>query len=116
MSNQQKEDGYSLVETLVAMAILLAVLIPSVMFLTYIGNNHLVRDKVESYQIARNEMEQIIATKNDSSMINKRGKWLVKRTISNTNELHYLAVEVFKKDTLTAPIIRFETARIWNKN
>ena len=116
MSNQQKEDGYSLVETLVAMAILLAVLIPSVMFLTYIGNNHLVRDKVESYQIARNEMEQIIAIENDTSVINKRGKWLIKRTITNTNELHYIAIEVFKRDTLNAPIIRFETARIWNKN
>lgn len=116
MSSWQKEDGYSLLETLVAMAILLAVLILSVMFLTYIGNNHLIRDKIESYQIARNEMEQIIATKNDTSVINKRGKWIIKRTITNTNELHYLEIEVYKKDTLNAPTIRFETARIWNKN
>ena len=115
MSKWQEEDGYSLVETLVAMAILLAILIPSSMFLTYITNNQLVRDKVESYQIARNEMEIIVATKNDSSLMNMKGKWLIKRIITNKDDLYYLTIDVFKKDTLNPPLIRLETARIWHK-
>jgi competence protein ComGC len=110
------EDGVSLVETLVAMAILLAVLVPSTMFLTYIGSNWLVEDKVESYQLARNEMETIIATQNDSSLVRSEGKWVVKRSVRNQEELYYLTVDVFKSDTLKPPIITLETARIWYHN
>lgn len=107
------EVGASLVETLVAIAILLAVLVPSTMFLTYIGSNWLVKDKVDSYQLARNEMETIIATENDSSLVRTDGKWVVKRTITHQDDLYYLEVDVFKRDTTKPPIITLETARIW---
>lgn len=109
----KEEEGASLVETLVAMAILLAVLVPSTMFLTYIGSNWLVKDKAESFQLARNEMESIIATKNDSSLVRSEGKWMVKRTVTNQEELYYVTVDVFKRDTTYSPIITLETARIW---
>ncbi len=107
------ESGASIVETLVAMAILLAVLVPTTMFLTYIGSNWLVEDKVESYQLARNEMELMIATQNDSNLVRFEGKWVVRRTVRNQEELYYLTVDVFKRDTLNPPIITLETARIW---
>jgi len=113
MNIMHNEEGASLVETLVAMAILLAVLVPSTMFLTYIGSNWLVRDKADSIQIARNEMETIIATKNDSSLVRDEGKWVIKRSIEKHDKLYYLQVDVFKRDTLQPPIITFETARIW---
>lgn len=113
MNGWKDESGASLVETLVAMAILLAVLVPSIMFLTYIGSNWLVEDKVESFQVARNEMETIIATENDSSLVRSEGKWVVKRTVRNQEEFYYLTVDVFKRDTLKSPVITLETARIW---
>lgn len=114
MNNWLQEDGYSLIETLIAMAILMVIVVPTIMFLTYIGNNHLVNDRIESFQIARNEMETVIATKNDSSSIKHIDKWVIKRTIKRKNELHYLIVDVFEKDTLKLPVITLETARIWN--
>jgi len=113
MNFLNNEEGASLVETLVAMAILLAVLVPSTMFLTYIGSNWLVNGKADSFQIARNEMETIIASKNDSSLVRVEGKWAIKRSIEKQDKLYYLQVDVFKRDTLQPPIITLETARIW---
>lgn len=110
------EDGYSLVESLVAMAILLAVLVPSAMFLTYIGNNIFAKDKIESFILARNEMEYILATERDSSLVKQTpDNWWVKSTVQKDGDLREIKVEVFKSDTLSSPKITLETARLWYK-
>lgn len=108
------EEGYSLVESLVAMAILLSVLVPSAMFLTYIGNNTFAKDKITSFNYARNQMETILATQNDSSFTKRLdSNWWVKRTITREENLREIRVEVFKKDTLSDPMITLQTARLW---
>jgi len=111
-----KEEGFSLAESLVAMAILLLVLVPSAMFLTFIGSNFYIEDKMESYQLARNELEHMIATENDSSAVLHKDNWIIKRSVFNQGDLYHLKVEVFENDTLRSPLIHLETARIWNKD
>jgi Tfp pilus assembly protein PilV len=109
-----QEDGYSLVETLVALAILLAVLVPSAMFLTYIGNNVFVKDKIESFQLAQSQMEEVIATRNEQTLtFQVNDIWWVKRSVTREGDLIQLKVEVFKRDTTSTPKIKLETARLW---
>lgn len=112
----KSEEGYSLVESLIAMAILLSVLVPAAIFLTYIGNNIYAKDKIESYNFARNEMEQVLATQNDSTKTTLVDEnWWVKTTVLKDHSLFNIKVEVFKKDTLTSPKITLETSRLWYK-
>jgi len=110
----QKEEGYTLVESLVALSILLAVLVPSTMFLTYIGNNVLAKDKITAFNHARNQMEYVLASENDSTVTKQlESNWWVKRTVSQEENLREITIEVFKKDTLSAPKITLQTARLW---
>ncbi|MFV1883207.1 MAG: type IV pilus modification PilV family protein [Balneola sp.] len=108
------DEGYSLVESLVAMAILLTVLVPSAMFLTYIGNNVLAKDKITSFNHARNQMEYVLATQNDSTIVRKLDSdWWVKRSIANSGNLKEITVQIFKDDTLSEATITLKTARLW---
>ncbi|MBO6524383.1 MAG: type II secretion system protein [Balneolaceae bacterium] len=110
----RNEEGYSLVESLVAMAILLTVLVPSTMFLTYIGNNVLAKDKITSFNHARNQMEYILATQNDSTLTKQiDSNWWVKQSVVKERNLREIKVEVFKNDTLSDPMITLQTARLW---
>ena len=112
----RSEEGYSLVESLVAMAILLAVLVPSAMFLTYIGNNILAKEKIESFNLARNQMELALATQNDSTFTKQIDhKWWVEKVVIREKDLRTIRVSVFKEDTLNVPVITLQTARLWYK-
>ena len=64
----QDEEGYTLIESLIAIAILLAVLVPSTVFLAYVGNNVIAKDKITAFNHARNTMEYVLATENDSTI------------------------------------------------
>lgn len=108
------EEGYTLVESLIAISILLVVLVPSTMFLTYIGNNILAKDKIVAFNHARNEMETVLASQNDSSFTKElEANWWVKRSITGDEDLREISIEIFKKDTLSEAIIQLETARLW---
>jgi type II secretory pathway pseudopilin PulG len=114
----KEENGYSLVETLVALAILLAVLVPAVMFLGVAGGNTLAKDKITSFNLAKNTMEEaLIAQRDTSSVVLKNSKWWVKTSISQENEhLYSIGVAVFKEDTLRSPTITLHTRRLWYEN
>ncbi len=110
------EGGYSLVESLVALAILLSVLVPSALVLTFAANNRLARDKMESFNLARNEMEYVLATENDSSSITRVGnRWWVMRNVLKDDSFREITVKVFKSDTTKAPVITLQTSRLWYK-
>jgi prepilin-type N-terminal cleavage/methylation domain-containing protein len=111
----EEEQGYSLVETLVALAILLAVLVPAAMFLGIAGNNTLARDKITSFNLAKNAMEQALITEKDSSFVElKDSKWWVQTTVIPESEnLYSVKVTIFKEDTLRAPKVTLETKRLW---
>lgn len=110
-----EESGFSLVETLVALAILLAVLVPAAMFLGVAGNNALARDKITSFNLAKNAMEQALIAEKDSSYVDlKDSKWWVQTTVTPESEnLYSVKVAVFKEDTLKAPNVTLETKRLW---
>ncbi len=111
MSN---ESGYSLVESLVAMALLMAVLVPAAMALIYIGSTPIAKDKIESFSHARNQMEYVLSSHDaGSGTIEVDGKWLVKTMVDSTSNLYTIRVKVFKHDTLSSPLIELQTARIW---
>lgn len=111
----EEEHGYSLVETLVALAILLAVLVPATMFLGIAGNNTLARDKIISFNLAKNAMEQALITEKDSSFVELRdSKWWVQTTVIQESEnLYSVGVAVYKEDTLRTPNVTLETKRLW---
>lgn len=112
----KEEDGYSLVESLIAMAILLAVLVPSSMFLIYIGNNIYAKEKMEAFNLARNRMELSLATLNDSTITTfVDSKWWVKQRVEKDGDLRSFNVKVFKADTLNPPLIDLKTARLWHE-
>ncbi len=116
MSLFNNEEGYSLVESLVALALLSAVLVPLAMFLIFIGGNTLAKDKIQSFNHARNELEWIIATESDSSYVKQvDGRWWVKSTVTQKKNLYTITVEAFKEDTSLVPNITLETARLWYK-
>lgn len=109
------ENGYSLVETLVAMAILMAVLVPAIMFLGIAGNNSIARDKIISFNLAKNAMEHALVVAKDSSSMEKvNDKWVVYTKIENLSDnLYTIKVNVFKDDTLKPPLITLDTRRLW---
>ena len=108
------EDGYTLVESLIALAILLAVLVPSAMFLTTIGNNTLSKDKIVAHNLARNTMEQVLASESDSSkVITTEDNWWVKQEVTRVEDLYQIKIEVFKRDTSGTPKVTLQTARLW---
>ncbi|WP_409029391.1 prepilin-type N-terminal cleavage/methylation domain-containing protein [Gracilimonas sediminicola] len=111
----KEEDGYSLVETLVALAILLAVLVPAAMFLGVAGGNTLAKDKITSFNLAKNVMEEaLIAQDSTSSVVLKDSKWWIKTVISQESEhLYSIGVSVFKDDTLRSPTVTLHTKRLW---
>jgi prepilin-type N-terminal cleavage/methylation domain-containing protein len=110
----QDEEGYTLIESLIAIAILLAVLVPSTVFLAYVGNNVIAKDKITAFNHARNTMEYVLATENDSTITKQiESNWWVKRVIVQDGNLREIRIEVFKRDTLTEPLITLETARLW---
>ncbi|MCG8373310.1 MAG: hypothetical protein MI700_07235 [Balneolales bacterium] len=114
IKNIAEEQGASLVETLIAMAILMAVLVPAVTMFTLFANNRIVEEKIESFTIARNEMEVMISTRDNSSLtVQYANNWWIKRTVQQQEYLHHLKVEVFKNDTTRPPTITLETSRLW---
>ncbi|MAO63631.1 MAG: hypothetical protein CL666_01390 [Balneola sp.] len=110
-----EEHGYSLLETLVALAILLAVLVPAAVFLGVAGGNTLAKDKITSFNLAKNAMEEALIARKDSSFISlKNSKWWVKTSISKEDEhLYSIVVAVFKEDTLRSPSVTLYTKRLW---
>ncbi len=110
----KSEEGYTLVEALIAMAILLAVLVPSTMFLTTIGNNTLSKDKIIAHNLARNTMEQVLVMESDSSKVMLvDNNWWVKQEVTRNQDLYQIKIEVFKRDTVGIPKVTLQTARLW---
>ncbi len=113
----REEDGYSLVESLVALSLLLVVLVPLTMFLIFIGGNTITKDKIVSFNHARNQMEEVIATESDSSYTVKIDEnWWIKTKVDKYQDLYTITVSAFKRDTLREPSIELETSRLWYKD
>lgn len=97
----KNEDGYTLVETLIAFAILVAVLIPLGQFIARVMYNDHSRDLIISQQLAAQEMERAIALNDFQNNeiirdINNK-KWRVLKSAIRMDRLVELHVFVLKK-------------------
>lgn len=111
----QRSDGYTLVETLVAGAILLGVLIPAALFLGKITLSQHSRDRLVATQLAREEMEKtlIAADFNDEEKPMDFGKrrWRLTRTVENQSGLLVIRVKVFLPNR-AQPLMELTTLRV----
>jgi len=108
----QCQRGYTVVETLVASAILMGVLIPSLLFLGRATASQANRDRVVASQLAVEEMERTIAFSlheyEERVVQLNRKTWRVVRLIDNQMGLVEIRVQV-SKPTRNHPIIEMKT-------
>ena len=111
----KQNDGYTLVETLVASAILLGVLIPAALFLGKITMSQYSHDLLVATQLAREEMEKtlIAASYQDEEKLMDFGKrrWRLTRAIENQSGLLVIRIKVFKPNSVN-PLVEFKTIRV----
>jgi type II secretory pathway pseudopilin PulG len=109
--------GYTLVETVVALAILIAVLIPiSQLCARFINSKH-SRDKIVATQLAQSEMEKAITNlnceNNSKSITINNVTWKIDKNAIYQNELIELRIEVSKRGG-SAPVVILKTLRLNN--
>ncbi|MGH7600506.1 MAG: type IV pilus modification PilV family protein [bacterium] len=107
--------GHTLVETLVASAILLSVLIPATLILgrLTLGQQH--HDLMVATQLAREEMERTIAAARyqDEEKLVALGKksWRVVREVQEQSGLREIRIRVFKLRQ-AKPLVEIKTLRM----
>ncbi len=115
LSKYTNEKGYTLVETLVAIGILMGVLVPATLFLGKITANQRNRDLIVASQLAREEMEKIIAYQlyeNNERTIKLNNKnYQITRSIENQSGLVHIVVKVTRRDR-EKPLVELKTLRI----
>jgi|GEM_PF-1499421 len=110
------EKGYTLVETMVANAILLGVLIPAVVFFGKITINQHSQDLIVASNLATQEMEKTIGFQiyeNGTHMVKLNNKvWHVEREVSHDMGLLAIRIRVFKQQ-MPKPLAELRTLRIF---
>lgn len=119
MTQQSKlkdEDGSTLVETLVAMAILVSVLLPTTLFLGFIAANPMNKEKITALGLAQSEMERVLASKEYPGTERVvEDQWIIKRVVSKKKKLVQVEVSVYRKNR-TQPILTLNTERLLYEN
>ena len=109
------QRGYTLVEALVASAILLGALIPAILFFGKITVNQRAKDLIIASQLAEEKIEKTITFNqynNDEKRLNLNNvTWRILQKIKNRSGLIEIRVRVFKKNQLT-PLVELKTLRI----
>lgn len=108
------DDGYTLVETIVALALLVSVLVPTGAILTKTMLSRRSADLIAASQLARMTMERTIINGNYSNesqevILNKK-TWYVSREVRNEMGLVTLQVRVFRKNQVN-PVLTLKTLR-----
>ena len=94
----KEQDGYTLVETLVAGALLVGVLIPALLFLGRITARQTDRDRLIAMQLAREAIEKTTAfsiySDNDETFVLQQRTWQILREVRISNDLAEVVVTV----------------------
>lgn len=101
----KNEEGFSLVETLVSLSILVSVLLPVVLFLGYIGSYPVNKIKIDGLNRAQTEMETILNAgiyKKAKVQLREEGRWIIRQNIEIHGSLSVINVTVFRDDTSNA--------------
>lgn len=110
------EEGTTLVETLVAMTILVSVLLPSGLFVAYIATNPINKQKMLALGIAEVEMESILNSKKYVSNRTEKDKWIIESAISEAYNLLQIRVSVYRRTNPDKSIVTLTTERIVNED
>ena len=108
----REEAGYSLIETSVALVLLVAVLIPLGAFVIGIVSQPLARKTIIAQQLAQQIMEESLAEKRYAPLdsMTLEGKWQILQTVKSEGELVVIRVRV-KPHNKTMPRAQFTTIR-----
>ena len=108
----KSEDGSTLIETLVASAILVSVLLPASMFLGYTANNPQNKEKILALSLAQSEMEKVLYEKTYAGYEKEvEGRWTLKNVVTSGDDLVQVEISVYRKNKLE-PIITLTTERL----
>jgi Tfp pilus assembly protein PilV len=112
-SHLKDEEGSTLIESLVAMTILVSVLLPASMFLGYVAASPQNEEKILALGIAQSEMEQVLGSRdyqNRSKIVDR--KWTVQNRITKTENLVKIQIVVYRVNR-TKPVIQLQTKRLF---
>ena len=113
------QAGYTLVETLVAIAIIFGVLVPSSLFLGKLLASNAHRDIISATELARQEMETVTTfalyeSKNQEVHCYNKN-WTIQRSIEEQDGLVYIQVSIFKNHDID-PVVQLNTMRLIEKD
>lgn len=112
--NIGQEEGYTLVEVLVASALLMGVLMPGVLFLGRLAGDMRSHRQIVASRLACSEMERTIALGNYESSFDEiqqnRRIWTVERMIEEEGGLIRIQVRVYEKHR-EVPAVTYRTLR-----
>ncbi|MEM7789344.1 MAG: hypothetical protein AAF594_16615 [Bacteroidota bacterium] len=106
------EDGYTLVETSVALALLVAVLVPTALAVVALTRTPVVRHRSEALAIARSHVEAALAADPDTLRTAEieEGPWRIARLVEPVEGALGLQVEVYRLNR--GPLVTLEAARL----
>jgi hypothetical protein len=107
--------GYTLVETLVASAILLSVLIPATLVLGKLTLRQYHHDLIVATQLAREEMERTVAEARyqdeEKQVALSKKSWRLVRDVQEQSGLIEICIRVFKLRQ-AKPLVEIKTLRV----
>ncbi len=110
--NRDSEVGSTLVETMVALALLLTVLVPIIGFMATISINQQARVKVQALNYAQYTMESTLLNRAWSdTLIHPAEGWEVQRVVETDGSLVLIRVDVFQKNK-PEPVLHLSTTRL----
>jgi Tfp pilus assembly protein PilV len=113
-NGRRHEAGFTLVETIIAISILMAVLIPAILFLGKAVMRQTASDAITAVNLAQEEMERTIALRTfrnrESSVLSGRKQWRVVRTADAAGGLVEIRVAVYRPNR-PDPIVELKTLR-----
>lgn len=113
LSTLKNETGSTLIETLVAMAILVSVLLPVSMFLGYAGNSPRNEEEIVALGLAQAEMEKTLSEEKYTEAEKIVGeRWIVKKSVISELNLMQIEVSVYRNNK-AEPLITLTTERLF---
>ncbi len=105
--------GYSLVESTVALALMVTVLAPAAGFVVHLTGRHLARQKIEALAIGQKALEKSIATLRfvNQITVDADEKWVVSEEYQVEEDLVTIQISVTRKGS-SQPEISLRTARL----
>ncbi len=108
-----EESGYSLVESIIALALLATVLVPLSNFVINLATHRMGKQKIEAFTVAQAVMEQALQAQlyQDKTVLLDNEKWLVVESYDTQDNLVFIEVNVSRFNR-SRPQITLRTVRL----